>query len=91
MLGRIDLDQPDIVVDIPADHLRAHAIAVLELDEQLIGGRNLAVALSRVRDHVRVREDVALRRDDESGSLRLLSRLAIAAVDREDRHDPRRT
>ena len=42
------------------------------------------------RDRVRVREDVALGRDDEARALRLLGRLAVAAVDREDRHDPRR-
>jgi hypothetical protein len=74
MVGRIHLDQADVVVDVPAHDLRRDAITVLELDEQLVGGRDPAAPVARVRDHVGVREDVALRRDDEARALCFLGR-----------------
>src|SRR6059058_3887032 len=52
MVGRIDLDKTDVVVDVPADDLCRHPITVLKLDEKLVGGRNAAGAFTGVRDHV---------------------------------------
>ena len=90
VIGGIDLDQPNVVVDVPPNDLRRDPIPVLELDEQLVGGRDLAATFARVRDHVRVREDVALRRDDEARALCLLRGRALAAVDGVDGDHSRR-
>ena len=88
----IDLDQPDVVVDVPAHDRRRNAVAVAELDEEV--GRRLDRAgadLAGVRDHMRVREDVALRRDDEARSLRPFHGVRRGiAEEGEDRDDPRR-
>jgi hypothetical protein len=64
----IEADQADVVVEIPADDLRLGAVAVGELDEEMIG-RPHARRPAGVRDHVRVRQHVALGRDDEAGAL----------------------
>ena len=32
---RVDLDEPDVVEEVPADDLRRHAVAVLELDVEV--------------------------------------------------------
>ena len=65
------------------------ALAVAELDEDLVRAlrrRRRSSRLAGVRDHVRVREDVAVVRDDEARALaRRRSRmLAEERVDRDD-------
>ncbi len=88
--GRVDLQESDVVEEIPADHLGLDAVAVLELHVDALGrlhrlaGRRLADG----RDHVRVGEDVALGRRDEAGSLRLACRSRAGAAEvGEDRDD----
>ena len=92
-IGRVDLEEPDVVVDVPPDDARPHPVAVAELDEDSV--RRLRsrrrVALAGRRDHVRVGEDVAVRGDDEAGAL---SRVrccdgVVRAEEREDRDDAR--
>jgi hypothetical protein len=71
VVGRVDLEEPDVVVDVPADDARAHPVAFPELDENCVcrlRGRR-RVALAGRRDHVRVREDVTVRGDHEAGAL----------------------
>ena len=89
MAGGTDLDQPDVVIDVPADDAGRNPVPVLELDVELVGGGDLSAPFACVRDHVGVRKDVALRRDDEARPLGFLSRLAAVAGDRVDRDDPR--
>ena len=92
MGGRINLDQADIVEDVPADDRRGHAVPVPELDHEAIGRLDLLRALAGVRDHVGVREDVALAGNHEAGPLSLLPRKGVAgARDRIDRDDAGRT
>src|SRR5205085_8484421 len=43
---RIDLHQAYVVVDVPADDLRGHSVAILELDDELLRRGYLACALS---------------------------------------------
>ena len=38
MVGGVHLDQSDVVVDVPPDDFRRDAVAVLELDVQLVAG-----------------------------------------------------
>ena len=52
MVRGIHLDQPNVVVDVPAHDLGGDAIVVLKLDEQSVGGRDLAAPVTGVRDHV---------------------------------------
>src|SRR6185312_11001828 len=72
MIGRPNLQKADIVVDVPADDARLGAVAVPELDED--GARRLGrrgrIAFAGRRDHMGVREDVAVGGDDEAGALR---------------------
>jgi hypothetical protein len=71
VVARVDLEEPDVVVDVPPDDLRAYPVAVPELDEDGVRclRRRRRVALAGRRDHVRVGEDVAVRGDDEAGAL----------------------
>ena len=91
VVGRIDLEEPDVVVDVPADDARAHPVAVPELDEN--GVRRLRgrgrIALAGRRDHVRVREDVAVRGDHEAGALGRIGRGdgVVRAEEGENRDD----
>ena len=87
---RIDPDQADVIEEIPADEVRLDAITIGELDIEMLSSVN-ARALAGVRDHVRIRQDVALRGDDEARSLRLRGRGGgrIAEIG-ENRHDPGR-
>jgi hypothetical protein len=87
VIARIDADQADVVKEVPADHLRLDSIPVVELDEQM-ARRPHAARPAGVRDHVRVREDIAVRRRHEPGPLRdggVLGR-RISEVG-ENRHD----
>ena len=72
MLGRSRLEEPDVIEQVPADDLGPHAVAVRELDVDL-GCRlhclGYDVPAARRGDHVGVREDVPVRRDDESRTL----------------------
>ena len=83
MVFRVDLHQGHVVEDIPADDSRCNPVAVLKLDVDAAGAVHRA-PLTRVGDHVRVREDVAVLRDDEARALRQLS-IAAGAVLGEDR------
>src|SRR6184192_1487298 len=88
MDGGIDLEDADVVEYVPADDLRRRAVAVLELDVDAIGAVHRG-ALARVRDHVRVGEDVAVARDDEARALRNLGRSRVSPVLGENRHHAR--
>jgi hypothetical protein len=70
MVARVDLEEPDVVIDVPPDDARPHPVAVPELDEDGVRRlRSRSRVLTGRRDHVRVGEDVALRGDDEAGAL----------------------
>ncbi len=85
--ARVDLQQPDVVEDVPADDLGRDAVVVGELDVHLVGAPHV-LGLAGVRDHVRVGEDVAGAGDDEAGALaRVGIRHGGAAEVAEDRHD----
>ena len=68
---RVDLDQRDVGVGIEADDVRRHAVAVAQLDVDLLRLPRLpaAVALAAGGDDVGVGDDLALVADDESGAL----------------------
>ena len=83
----LDAQQGNVVVDVPADDLRADPVAVLEADEGVVG-RARRRRVARVRDHVGAREDVAPRRDDEARALRGV--LDGIVEEGEDGHDSRR-
>ena len=89
MRARIDLQDADVVEDVPPDDPRESPVAVGELDVDVVR-RADAAALAGVRDHVRAREDVAAPRDDEAGPLRGLRRRLLVPEERVDRHDARR-
>ena len=82
VVARVDLDHADVVEQVPADDLAGEPVAVGEHDVDA-GGAVDRRSLAGVRDHVRVREDVALVRDDEAGALRALA-VAEERVDRDD-------
>ena len=67
----IDLDQGDVRVGVEADDLRRNAVAVAELDEDLLRllRRAAAVQAPAAGDHVGVGDDVAVLVDDEAGAL----------------------
>ncbi len=87
------LQEADVVIDVPTDDARPHAVAVPELDVD--GARGLGscrrIALTRGGDDVRVREDVAVGGDHEARSLRhVCSRERVLGTeDREERNDAR--
>ena len=87
VIARIDLDQADVVEDVPADDPRLDAVAVGELHIEIcrrLGSRS-GSALADVSDDVGVGEDVALPRHDEAGPLRGLGlRTAEERVDGDD-------
>src|SRR5437763_14333915 len=85
---RVDLEQSDVVEEIPADDLGLNPVAIGELDVDVARGRGLR-ALADVRDHVRAGQDVARGRDDEARTLRSLRRLGLGAEEREDRDHAR--
>ncbi len=71
MVCRVDLEQPDVVEDIPPDDLGGDPLSVPELHVDRVGCyRLVALRLARGRDNVGVGENVALVRDDETGALR---------------------
>src|SRR6266511_301595 len=84
--GRVDPDQADVVVDVPAYDLGRDPVDIVELHVQVVGGPDGRIRAG-IRDHVRVREDVALRRDHEARTLRLLGRIDSRAEDGEDGDD----
>ena len=88
VIGGIDLEEPHVVEHVPADHLGRNPVAVLELDVDPVGGVD-GRPLARVRDHVRVGQDVALRGHHEPRALGDLGAGGITAELREDRHDAR--
>ena len=63
------MEHPDVVEDIPADDAGGHPIVVGELDVDARSGADGAVRLSRVRDHMGIREDRAARGDDKARAL----------------------
>jgi len=67
-----------------ADDRGLGPVLVLELDVHLVGGFGHR-AVAGVGDHVRVGQDVTLRRDDEAGALGLRRGLRVGAEDRDDR------
>ena len=87
--GRVDLQHRDVVEQVVADQLRGQRVAVLEVHEEVAPGLHLGArvgtVVGRVGDDVRVREHVAVRRDDEAGAVHVL-----AADDGADRDDARR-
>ncbi len=80
----IDADDPDVAEQVPADDRGRHAVTVPELGVELPGAVHAATSDGGdVRDHVGVREDRALRIDDEAGALGL----AVGAEVGVERHD----
>ena len=93
--GRVDPDHADVVVEVVADDVRRHPVAVRELDVDGVRGAALPerdLRLARVRDHVRVRQDQALWADDEARSPGPRSHRARCPSPKyeTDRHDPGR-
>ena len=91
VVARIDLDDADVVEQVPADDLAGNTVAVGEDDVDAGGAVDRgavsgARALAGVRDHVRVREHVPFVRDDEARALRALA----AAEERVDGDDATR-
>ena len=87
---RVDLQEADVVEEVPADDPRGRAVVVGELDVDVARRADLR-ALAGVRDHVRAREDVAAPGDDEAGALRGLRRRPLVAEERVDRDDAGRS
>jgi hypothetical protein len=92
VLLRVDPEHADVVEEVVADDLGREALAVLELDVDLLRRRGIPLlVLPGGRDHVGIREDDAVLRDDEAGALaRARVRRRRAVEEREDRHDPGR-
>ena len=57
MRPRVDAEEPDVVEEIPADDFGLRAVAVLELDVDVVRcGRGIGGGVAGRRDHVRVRQ-----------------------------------
>ena len=86
----VDLEDCDVVEDVPADDDCLDAVTIAKADEDAVRRLRFRTTLIRARGRhdVRTREDVALARDDEAGALsRVLGRRTILEVG-VDRYDP---
>ena len=88
MGARIDPDDGDVAEQVPADDLGRDTVAVPELDVEPVRSADRPTAgLGHVGDHVRVRQDRALRVDDEPRALGLAVGAEVG-VERDDAGRP---
>ena len=82
MLLGVDLEHADVGEDVPADDLRADALTIDELDEDLGGhfDRLIAAANACGGDHVGVGQNMTLGGDHETRALRLGTRNLVVEI-----------
>jgi hypothetical protein len=84
---RIDLQERDVVEEVPADYAGGDTVAVAELDEHLLRRLDIPrLVPAGARHHVGAREDVAVFRHHEPGALPARS-ARVGLEERVDRHD----